>query len=359
MKTYKPSKIASLSLLSFFMWGCGNSNGSRSQASLATQLSADTEQSEAAVSASLSEAMESLSDSNLIAASGSSLASDSAKLADTVSIEKTCTVKDAAAEVNIKRSRTKTWDKTTKRFTLKVSASDSNTIVRTWSKEGASISCKGKSAAIDFEADLTGLKTEITVDRSTERSSERVLLKSGTKISNSSKSTAKGTRSIEWLSQTAHDDGSISRAKNISFSIDRSLSLVTKEGEAKTLDLKLESPKSAPLNVTVTWDKLTKDRSLISKSIDSGTIKVSKKDAGYVEANFSEILLKFSSDECSFYSGSLMAKIFAEGQTEASKTYKLSAVEGEITIEDITQPDSPVAVDDFEYSPCDLSDFKI
>ena len=348
----------SLTLFSALLLGCGGTDDARVEGGSSTQLAADSDLSQATVSASLTESLDSLSDTNLVVSSGTSLALSGAALENTATVDKTCAVAGDTAVVTINRDRTNTWELTTKRMTISSSLVASQDIVRTWSKEGTAIACSGKSAAIDFEGDLTGYKLDVTVDRTAERSFERTLIKTQEAVKSSSKNVSKGTRSVEWLSQTANADGTFTRSKSIAFSVAHSIAIVNAKKEAKAIDLKVETKADAPLKVAVTWDKLSEGRALQSKLIKSGTIVASKDGAGSMEATFSNILLTFTADACALTSGSMTAKVYAEGKTEVSKAYALTAVDGDVTVEDVTDAANPVAVDDFEYSPCDLKDFQ-
>jgi hypothetical protein len=185
---------------------------------------------------------------------------------------------------------------------------------------------------------------------------EKTLARTGETTTRSLNSSVSGTRHARWLSQESKEDGSISRRKSISFSVTRTDNFVAKDGSVKDLSLTVETKED--LQVTSTWDNLSRERQLLSKLISSGVVKASHASDSYMEASFSDLLLKFDATACSVDSGSMEARFYAEGSAEAVKIYSLTAVEGSVTVKDVTDPANPQEVEDFDYSPCDLKDFN-
>jgi hypothetical protein len=214
----------------------------------------------------------------------------------------------------------------------------------------------GKAAAIAFEADLTAYELDVKIKRNASRTMEKTEARTGETTTRSLTSTVDGTRHLKGLSQQTNEDGSISRSKSVSFYISRSDNFVAKDGSIEDLALKVETKED--LQVTTTWDNLSRDRQLLSKLISSGVVKASKASDSYVEASFNKLLMKFDATSCSVHSGSMEARIYAEGSTEAAKIYAVTAAEGTITVKDVTDPANPKEVEDFEYSPCDFKDFN-
>jgi hypothetical protein len=319
----------------------------------------DSGGSEAALSVSVNEALGSLSDTNL-SRSSAGLFLQGFGADASLNVERSCAVQDDKAVVTIKMDKTLGWERKSARFSFKASSTVENNISRTWSKEGSSVACNanGKSAAVDMEMDLTGYELDISVDRTASRSMERTLLKTGEKISKELNTSSTGERHVEWISQTTLADGSISREKSVCFSVQRSDSFVAKDGTVKDLNLSVSTLTDAPLQVTVVWDKLSRDRLLLSKLIESGTVKATHAGDGSIEASFSNLLMTFDSSSCAVTSGKMEAKIYAEGITTASKIYELTATNGIITVQDVTDSANPTDVDDFDYTPCDLKDFN-
>lgn len=329
------------------------------RAETSASLTSDSAQSETAVSASFNEAMDSMSDTNMSSNSTTAFALENGLGVDVqITMERSCEAIDDKAVVTITRDKEMSWERSNARLSIKASSSIENDIVRTWSKEGEAVACElnGKAAAIDFEADLTGYELNVSVKRNASRSMEKTVARTGETTTRSLTSTVDGTRQAKWLSQENNEDGSISRTKSVSFSVTRTDNFVAKDGSIKDLSLKVETKEA--LQVTVTWDNLTRERQLLSKLIASGVVKASHASDSYVEASFNNLLMKFEAASCAVESGSMEARIYAEGSAEAAKIYSLTAVDGTITVKDVTDPANPKEVEDFDYSPCDLKDFN-
>lgn len=340
----------SLALAGLLLVGCGQKD-ERDNTSLS--LTSESAQGEAAVAASFNEAMDSMSDTNM------SSGSTALALADvTIDIDRSCAAVDGKAVVTINLDKTHSWDRSGERVTLSVSSTMENEIIRTWSKEGSSVGCElnGKAAAIDFEADLTGYQLDVAVKRTRDRVMERTIERTAETTTRSLKSTVDGTRHAKWLSQATLEDGSISRTKSVGFSVTRTDNFVAKDGTIKDMQLTVETKEE--LQVTVTWDNLTRDRQLLSKLIASGKILSTHATDSYVEASFDDLLMKFDATSCSIFSGSMEAKIYEAGSADAAKVYQLTAEAGTITVMDVTDPANPEEVEDFDYSPCDRKDFN-
>ncbi len=359
MKISKLRSTFCFSMIGLLALGCGQSNDERAVSSTSSSLITDSAESEAAVSASLGEALDSLSDTNMVSnASSLSLLNLAADASFTM--DRKCTEQDSKALVTINIDKSISWERTLPRFTINASSTIENEISRTWMKEGSDVACtaNGKFAAIDFESDLSGYQLDVTIDRSAARKLERLNLKTQEKITRSLASSVTGTRQVQWLSQSALADGSISRSKSLSFTTERSDSFEAKDGIVKDLKLSIATLEAAPLQVTVIWDKLSKGRQLLSKEIESGTIKASRQGGGSIETSFNKMLMKFTSTSCELVSGTLEAKIYVEGESPPAKIYQLTAEEGTVTVKDVTDPAKPETVEDFDYSPCDIKDFN-
>ncbi|HET9236948.1 MAG TPA: hypothetical protein VFO10_06840 [Oligoflexus sp.] len=355
MKKFTFAPVCVVLAASLFV-GCGAKD---ERVAPSSGLASDDAQSEAAVAASFGEAMDSMSDTNMSSNSGTAMALENGLGVEVqITMDRSCAASDDKAVVTITRDKEMSWKRSNARISVSASASIENDIVRTWSLDGGSVGCElnNKVAAIDFEADLTGYELDVSIKRNATRSLEKTVARTRETTKRSLTSAVDGTRHAKWLSQETNDDGSISRSKSISFSVSRTDNFVAKDGSVKDLALRVETKED--LQVTTTWDNLAHDRQLLSKLISSGVVKASKAADSYVEASFNKLLMKFDAKACSVYSGSMEARIYAEGSTEAAKIYMLTAVEGSITVKDVTDPANPKDVEDFEYSPCDLKDFN-
>jgi len=350
----RSSALWSLALASTVLVSCGKSDDTREATGSSSQLNSDSVAAEQSVAASFSEAMDSLSDGST-ESSSASLA-----LADTKDgvVSKSCAVDGDKAVVTLKTDRSFSWERTVRRSSLSMSSEAEAERTRTWSKEGTSLECEGESAAIDFRGDLTGYNLDVAIKRSVSRNFERKNLQNNELVKKSYSASVDGTRSIKWLSQTTQTDGSISRETSVSMLVNRSMSFFNKEGQTQTLALSIRTLEDAPLRITNIWDSLAKGRQLLSKEIQSGTIRAGKEGDATLEASFSDLKLQFSSSKCEVVSGQMSAKLFPAGATEAIRSYLLTVVEGEIKVQDVTDAANPVEIEDFEYSPCDLRDFQ-
>jgi len=351
MKSFAVVSCTSLTLLSL---ACGQVDNAREQNQSSAQLSADSGASEQAVAASFSEALSSLSDGNL-SPSTTSLAL--ANPSDTVT-SKSCSVSGDKAVVDISLERSLSWEKQLRRFLVSMSSSIKSQLTRTWSKEGTAIACNDKSAAIDFESNLEGYQLDVKINRTIERSFQRKNTQTSETVARSYSASVEGERSVSWIKQEVNADGSISREREVSFKLDRTSSFQAKDGSNQALALSLTTAENDPLHVINTWDTLSKGRQLLSQEIKSGTILAEKAGDAKIEASFSAIKLTFSSSSCQVMSGQMSAKLYPAGSSEASKSFLLSAEDGVVTVQDVTDPANPKDVEDFEYSPCDIRDFK-
>ncbi|WP_141734763.1 hypothetical protein [Oligoflexus tunisiensis] len=343
-----------LALAGSLLLGCGKDDREETEASA---HAFDSAQSEAAVSASFHEVMDSMSDTNMASSENTAFALQGG-LDVEISLERECQVLDDKAVVTIARDKAISWERSNLRIAVSASATIDHDITRTWSQEGAAVGCDAnhKAAAIDFEGDLTGYQLDIAVKRSAERSLERTLKRTGETATHALQSSVDGTRQAKWLSQETLDDGSISRSRTVSFSVTRNDNFVARDGTVRELSLALETKEA--LQVSAIWDSLSRTRQLLSKRIASGVIKASHAGRGHVEASFDDLLMTFTESSCAVQSGSMEAKIFAEGSTEPARIYNLTAVDGEITVQDVTDPANPVDVEGFDYTPCDRQDFS-
>ncbi len=337
--------------------GCGQDSSARKSSS--AQLSSGSLASQEALTASYSEAMDALSDSNLTANSSTSLML-SAPI-NTQDFQKSCQASGDKALVSISGQRSISFDRSNARVSIEGSRTMTQKLERIWSKSGSSVACNanGKGAAIDFEADISGYQLEVSIDRSASRSLKVSNLKKGTSTTASAETSMKGSRSISWLSQSVAADGAITREKSISFSVTRSSQVLDKDGSSSSLSQIVKTVDGAPLVVSSTWDSLGKNRQLLAKTIKQGKLHVqSASGSSYMEASFDSMALSFSSSECSIKSGSMTASIYESEGASASTIYKLSAIDGVISVQNITDAENPIDVDDFDYTPCDLKDFN-
>jgi hypothetical protein len=336
--------------------GCGaTDNRTETSGSLAS----DSAQSEAAMAVGFQEAMDSMSDTNMSSNTGTAFALENGPGVEVqITMERSCEAADDKAVVTIARDKEMSWERSNARISISASASIENDMVRSWSKDEGAVGCtlNGKAAAIDFEADLSGYELDVTVKRNATRSMERTLARTGETTSRSLTSAVNGTRHAKWLAQESKADGSISRSKSISFNVTRTDNFVAKDGSVKELALTVETKED--LQVTSTWDNLSRQRQLLSKLISSGVVKASKAAGSSMEASFNNLLLKFDASACSVDSGSMEARFYGESSAEAVKIYSLTAVAGSISVKDVTDPANPQEVEDFDYSPCDLKDFN-
>ena len=334
---------------------CGSGEDERVMSSASSVLSSSSASTES-VSMSLSDALEALSDSNPSGGSSSSLFLQETNPMS-ISKERSCEVSDDQAVVTVSTSiEGERSFETSLGAQITRTISGAGTHVRTWSRQDSSIACNNPStaAAIDWTSDgISGLSLAVTVERSKTATISRI--KNDTEISRSKSFTTTGTRQVQWTSHTDNDDGTFTRVKTVSSSMARNSSGTTREGEEINLSLTVESLDGQDLSITVVRNST--DLSLVSKEISSGALKSFSDENAYVVTSFENYLINFDSESCAPVSGSVLSKFYEEGTEEPVKTLQLSVVNGEYSLEDITDSENPTAITDFDYDLCYSENF--
>ena len=357
-----PLSASLVSLLFILPISCGDSEEERAEtATSTTSISSSDDASSESVSTNLTDALETLSDSN-ISSSSASLALQGGGGANglTVDRSKSCAVDGDNAVVSIESTISGSVEFTTARASISREVTGSGTTTRTWSQTDASVLCNDDAtrAAIDWEAgDISGLSLSAVIERSKSSSGSKTITSSGEEYTKSKSSSASGTRDITWISHTDNDDGTFTRVKSVSSSITRSSdSSNSRTDESISLSLTVATVEDSELQITVVRDSTSKD--LVSKLISSGSLKASESEESYVVTSFEDYLLSFSDESCEATSGKVTSQFYEAGSEEPSKTYELTVTDGAYVLMDITDAENSVEVEEFDYDLCDIQNFQ-
>jgi len=339
---------------------CGKSSRSDDEDDAGSDSVVDDAQlNQEAANASLTDAVEAMSDSNEAGASASSLALATAEVTrtDNSTFTKSCAadgdnaVVTIDADIDVKRSLV------TRRAERSWVLTGSEDITRTWSKEVAdaavAVGCSGKHAAITWSADPTGVSVDIDFKRTRVVNVDVTNKISGETFSRDKSFSAEGSRQTSWLSQTTDSAAAtITRIKEISSNVDRVHNVQNSDGADRELIVNVKTAEDAPLSIEVV--RGSADLELQSKTIQSGQLIETREGKGKIETVFADLKTEFSDTGCTLVSGSATFKFYNEGESEAAKTYKLEAAAGVYTY---TNVDTGVAVDDYEFEGCDIRAF--
>lgn len=330
----------------------------------------DAQLNEEGISASLTDALEAMSDSIGITASVSASASIKLNALDVLrrrnkqrdsSYSKACKEEGLNAVVSVDGSIDRSMSFSNRLRVADWSVLGKEEITRTWSKNvndaDVQVKCdaSGKYADIDWKGDLTGLKLDVAFERSRDANlSLAGKLKSVISFKGDRRYSAKGERHISWDSQVSSESGAeFTRTKTISSNVDRSHYRKNSKGVEKQIDINIKTDAEHPLVIETV--RKASDLSIVSENIKSGVLIGSRKDDGHIEATFANVLTMFGDDECHLQSGEATYKLFKEGEAEASKSYKLVIVDGEITLTDTITGEVKT---DFEFENCDVRSFQ-
>jgi hypothetical protein len=138
--------------------------------------------------------------------------------------------------------------------------------------------------------------------------------------------------------------------------VNRTHQIKTDENETE-LTLRIGTESNSPLAITETRHRDSHE--LRRKTISSGKLVANSGTGEKIVTTFEQFTIAFAESDCTFDNGTLTVSFFAPGANEASKILKLEATNANYTVIDITNPEDPTILNDFEGSVCNLSDFKI
>jgi len=367
------TQLFAYGLLSALLLGCGTANDRASTTQTLKSLLSDSVLTQESVNVNLSDAMDTLIDANMVQGSSTTLQlSDSANQDhDQSKREKKCEVSGDKAVVTLSSELNHSFSHKGKRITLEAEHTGKTEVIRTWSKEGAMIACKdSKRPDIDLSADVTGLNLKVSFERTMSRSFSRTKTSakpsSGNSLTDGNQGSikksvsisAKGTREVNWTAHAVQADGTTTRTKTIVSTVERTHTRLDKAGEEQSISFKIEVGQEAPLKVQVTYEGAAKERNIVSKVIESGSMTATRSGDGKIVSSFDQLKLSFDGDDCSPVSGKMTTKIYSEGASEPSKIYQLTAEDGDYTLQDVTDPSKPVEADDVDFEMCDIADHK-
>lgn len=351
--------IGKLTLLLVFGLASSCSVSDERVESSTSPLSANDSISSESVSSNLTDALEALSDSNISSTSTSLTLQDSATTRPTTTKTKSCSVAGDNAIVSINSSIEGNIEFSNSRRDVSRSITGSGTVNRTWSKTDATVLCSEneKHAAINWSADdIAGLTLSVSIDRSRETESTITRLSDNESSSRVKKTSVSGTRTVSWSSHTDNNDGTFTRVKSVSSSVTRSKTITSSVDASISLSMTVATEENAPLQITVVRNSTS--RALISKKISSGTLRTSENESSHVLTDFQDYTLAFTDSSCVPSSGKLTASFYESGTEGAVKILELSVSDGSYTLNDITDPENPSEINDFDYDLCDINSFN-
>ncbi len=259
-----------------------------------------------------------------------------------------CTEDGDKAVVAIKRSAALTNTIDRPGFKTQISFTSYDDRQRTWAKTGGAVKCAAgkKHAALKF-ADMQGVSLDATSKRS--RASELIIenKKKGTSVTRGVKTTAEGTRHIDW-SATTVAGATTTLEKTVTSSMKRTLEAKNKKGETKSLAATVATKDGAPLSIAVERDTATGDA--VSRTIKSGTLVATNADGTRVETTFTNV--KYTKEGgCLAASGKIAGTVFAKDAAEAAATW---AIDFDTEAKDLVTSDGKEL--DFSPDGCDLDE---
>ncbi len=168
-----------------------------------------------------------------------------------------------------------------------------------------------------------------------------------------------GTRTITWAAPTLDNNTNyVSRLKTIISSVTRSRHFTRPSGAVVDLTSTVTVENATPLLVTVVRDNNSSTKALVSKTINSGVVKVAEVDGSYSACTFSNVKYEFGSnqDKCVPTSGSITCEKFSSADSIDPSTTLLINF-GQSTTSGVSiSVDNAEAEDysDFNSKGCDL-----
>jgi|GEM_PF-2485047 hypothetical protein len=273
--------------------------------------------------------------------------------------ESSCRTEGDKAIVTSLLQLNREWQRQNENYSSLVRSSGELEIVRTWSKPGGAVLCAQSRAGILLESNLSGYLLDLTIDRIAQHTIEKRSLTTGQIETHQLDVKVQGERSAQWLSQVTQSDGSMTHERQIRMAVKRSSSYTNPAGAPTHLALDMTTSISAPLKVTNTWSTEGVKRTLVNQLIESGTINAEQGNGKRLELNFDKLRLDFSTNTCKPVSGDIRAQYYLPGVQGPSRIYRMSIVDGEVELEDVTDPTNPIKIENFNYVPCNARSFQI
>jgi hypothetical protein len=276
---------------------------------------------------------------------------------------RTCTEAsgDASVLLSFSGSNTLTFSKTISSATIEVTidVSRTGTETRVWSPA----TCTANTYANINWATAgvgTGLTLNVTLDRTINRAKTITVTKAAASpktYSATDNVAVTGTRQITWAAPVSSGTANVSRTKTITSEVTRVRNFSRANGTTINSTETVTVGTASPLNVTVIRNDTTK--ALVSKTINSGTIKVSDSDGSYSSCALSNVTYDLSSsntNRCLPTSGSITCQKFA-ASADATATAEVIISFGASTTSSVSvSVDGETAEDFSNYNSrgCDL-----
>lgn len=276
-----------------------------------------------------------------------------------MSIERSCTTTaSSGAEVKLDYSGAEqlTFSKGngTPSINVTVDISRSGNETRTWTPATCDVS--SKFATVDWTA--SGLALNVAINRTINRTRTiSVVRRNGetftkTKVDNV---IATGNRSVTWAANES-TPGFITRTKTINSEVIRTRSLTLDDGSTLETTSTVATVENSPLSVKVIRNATT--HALVSKTVNSGTVKVTDKSGFYSLCTFKDVTFEFGSrtDKCLPTSGQIKCQNYAAGDAN-TPTSSIEINFGQTTTSTVsisTNGDTAEDYPDYNSKGCDL-----
>lgn len=276
-----------------------------------------------------------------------------------VTVSKTCTTSGNNASVAMSFSGSENLSFQKSIVTVSVDIVKAGTETRLWSPASGSLGCtNGTHAAINWTSLSTGLTLSVTLDRSINRSKTiQIARASGTVTRTASDNViVNGQRTVTFAAPVT-SGANKSITKTIVSSVTRQKTFTRTNGVAATTTSTVAVESGSPLNVTVLRNGTT--GALVTKTINSGTVKVTETDGTLNSCEFLNVVYDFANSnttKCLPTSGTITCSRYAS----ASDSTVQSTVElkfGQATSSSVSiSVDGATAEDYSDYNTrgCDL-----
>lgn len=267
------------------------------------------------------------------------------------SISRVCEVQsDGSAKVTITSDMNFNKSLPTARMSWTSKMSGSSLETRLWSKTGG-VACAGNNtyAAIDWNADITGVSLVAHVERSREHVVTQTNLVRNTTMSRSRSFSIKGDRNVSF-SAASTTGGQITRTKQVSGKVTNSFKFVDKNGQEQSGELTSETVQGYPLVINVIRNAASKE--LVSREIVSGKRINTSADGSKVEVSFTNFLIGGEGETCALQSGALSLR-YLSASDAAIKVVACTVDTGALSC-----TDDAGAVVEIENPSCDPLDAR-
>ncbi len=320
----------------------------------------DDEVAAEAASVNIEEILDLLSDTNVTSSANSSWQLQSNRNQIEYSIKRTCSKGELATTVTVEKNVTGTISYARAKATMLRTVAGKGTIARKWSKDKQALDCLDTNQAVAFDwskTGITGLMVTINFERNRTDSITRTLKRNDQELTKHITWSAAGSRDMTWLSHIDNEDGTFSRTIEMSSQVTRER-LIANDLLENQISMSLNIASSAEFPLQITTVRNDETFSLVSKTIASGQIESTAASGQKIVTTFDQLQVSFSAASCQMVSGSLQLTFFEVDDTQAAKVLKLEVEDGEFTMTDITDSGSPQTIEDFDYDPCQLANFK-